>query len=56
MPLREYQCEECVHTFESYNALSTPAKTRPCPQCGKPAKLITYSKPAKRNPDHGIQR
>lgn len=44
MPIYEYQCEACGHTFEILQKLSDAPPTD-CPDCGKPAlkKLISAS-------------
>lgn len=55
MPMREYECEK-DGKFESYQALSKPASSRPCPKCGESSKLVEVSRPARRNPEYGIQR
>lgn len=34
MPTYDYECEECGHTFELFQAISEPVK-RKCPECGK---------------------
>lgn len=56
MPMFEYKCEECTWKFESYSSKAPGAKTRPCPKCGYTGHKIEISRPAKRNPDRGIQR
>jgi putative FmdB family regulatory protein len=33
MPLYEYQCDECGHTFEKIQKFSDPLETE-CPKCG----------------------
>lgn len=56
MPLFEYLCHHDGETFESYSTHKEAPKTRPCPKCGESAELIEISRPARRNPDRGIQR
>lgn len=56
MPLFEYKCGTCSHVFDSYSSKAPGAPSRPCPQCGEKAPKVPVSRPAKRNPDHGIQR
>jgi putative FmdB family regulatory protein len=34
MPTYDYECDECGHTFELFQAISEPVK-RKCPECGK---------------------
>lgn len=65
MPLYEFNCKkhglfECF-TLEKYD-------TRPCPKviaigmdkipikCGKESEKVEYSVPARRNPEHGVQK
>lgn len=33
MPIYEYRCEACTHTFEVLH-LSSAAAAEPCPECG----------------------
>jgi putative FmdB family regulatory protein len=41
MPLYECRCERCELTFEVLASLSASRmKSRPCPQCGRPARRI----------------
>jgi putative FmdB family regulatory protein len=37
MPLYEYTCESCNHTFEALHSISELGKKEKCPVCGKPA-------------------
>lgn len=47
MPMYDYECEECGHTFE-FLAKSTQKKDRekptkePCPECGVTGKVIRH--------------
>jgi putative FmdB family regulatory protein len=34
MPTYDYECDDCGHTFELFQAISEPVK-RKCPKCGK---------------------
>jgi len=34
MPTYDYECDECGHKFELFQAISEPVK-RKCPECGK---------------------
>ena len=34
MPTYDYECDECGHTFELFQAISEPVKCK-CPECGK---------------------
>lgn len=34
MPTYDYECDECGHVFELFQAISEPVK-RKCPSCGK---------------------
>lgn len=58
IPIREFKCPTCGKTFESYCALSDIPETRPCqtPLCKGRGELVAFSRPAKRNPAHGIQK
>lgn len=42
MPIYEYQCEACGHTFDTLQKISEDPLTD-CPECGKPAlkKLVS---------------
>lgn len=41
MPLYEYQCKKCKHTFEKIQKFSDP-EVKKCPECGGPVeKLIS---------------
>lgn len=42
MPIYEYQCEACGHTFDTLQRISEDPLTD-CPECGKPAlkKLVS---------------
>lgn len=55
MPIYEYQCTEpeCKMRFERYVKLEDEPPQ--CPRCGDDTQQV-LSVPAKRNPDHGIQR
>lgn len=58
MPMYEYECPK-HGKFESYNpSPNRVAETRPCPdpKCGKSAPRVEITRPARRNPAHGIQR
>ena len=37
MPIYEYQCESCSHSFESFLSMSNMNEplNEPCPECGK---------------------
>lgn len=39
MPTYDYRCTQCGHEFESFQAITAPAKAD-CPVCGKPAKRM----------------
>ena len=34
MPVYEYQCQRCQHTFESLRPFSRRDNPAPCPECG----------------------
>lgn len=34
MPLYEYQCNNCEHTFEIFQRTNNAKKTHKCPTCG----------------------
>lgn len=56
MPLYDYKCK-CGNVFEGYcQKPSMIHPTRTCPKCLETAKLVPISRPARRNPAHGIQR
>src|SRR3954466_4064991 len=42
MPLYEYQCDECGHTFEKIQKFSDPLETT-CPKCGGPVHKLVSS-------------
>jgi putative FmdB family regulatory protein len=42
MPLYEYQCDECGHTFEKIQKFSDPLETT-CPKCGGPVRKLMSS-------------
>src|SRR3954463_9750466 len=42
MPLYEYQCDECGHTFEKIQKFSDPLETT-CPKCGGPLRKLMSS-------------
>lgn len=39
MPTYEYQCTNCGHIFEAFQAISEEP-IRECPECGKPVKRL----------------
>jgi putative FmdB family regulatory protein len=39
MPLYEYQCKKCKHTFEKIQSFSDPP-IKKCPQCGGPVEKL----------------
>jgi len=42
MPLYEYQCDECGHTFEKIQKFSDPLEDS-CPKCGGPVRKLMSS-------------
>ena len=42
MPLYEYQCDECGHTFEKIQKFSDPLETE-CPKCGGRVRKLASS-------------
>src|SRR5262249_58310570 len=42
MPLYEYQCDECGHTFEKIQKFSDPLEDA-CPKCGGPVRKLMSS-------------
>ncbi|HMF94357.1 MAG TPA: zinc ribbon domain-containing protein [Vicinamibacterales bacterium] len=42
MPLYEYQCDECGHTFEKIQKFSDPLENA-CPKCGGPVRKLMSS-------------
>jgi putative FmdB family regulatory protein len=42
MPLYEYQCDECGHTFERIQKFSDPLEDT-CPKCGGPVRKLMSS-------------
>lgn len=40
MPIYEYQCPKCQHTFEEWVKASESHGQEPCPQCGEPSPRI----------------
>jgi putative FmdB family regulatory protein len=42
MPLYEYQCDECGHSFEKIQKFSDPLETS-CPNCGGPVRKLMSS-------------
>lgn len=40
MPIYEYACPGCRHTFEEWLKSDDAAATLPCPQCGEPSPRI----------------
>jgi len=46
MPIYEYGCTECDHTFEEVRGARDP-QPRKCPECGKlKLKRVLFSRPA----------
>jgi len=41
MPIYEYRCTQCHHTFECYQPVGEAAPN--CPQCGSPSKKVYNS-------------
>ncbi|MDR7523123.1 MAG: zinc ribbon domain-containing protein [Armatimonadota bacterium] len=41
MPVYEYRCAECRHTFEQYQSVGEPAPA--CPVCGSPSRKVYAS-------------
>ena len=39
MPLYEYQCKKCKHTFEKIQKFSDP-EIKKCPECGGPVEKL----------------
>ena len=39
MPTYEYECKECKHNFEAFQAMSDPP-LKECPKCGKDVKRL----------------
>ena len=56
MPIYEYKCNECEHTFEDYLSVSNRDKPlkKPCPECGvrEVPSLTPNGKPALRCTDN----
>ncbi|MEA1921791.1 MAG: zinc ribbon domain-containing protein [Pseudomonadota bacterium] len=42
MPIYEYQCEECEHTFEMIRKI-TAEPLKECPECGGPVNKLVSS-------------
>lgn len=40
MPIYEYQCPKCRHTFEEWVKASASHEQEPCPKCGEPSPRI----------------
>ena len=40
MPIYEYQCPKCQHTFEEWVKASESHGQEPCPKCGEPSSRI----------------
>ncbi|WP_298997917.1 zinc ribbon domain-containing protein [uncultured Desulfovibrio sp.] len=40
MPIYEYQCPKCQHTFEEWVKVSESHGQEPCPECGEPSPRI----------------
>ena len=40
MPIYEYQCPKCQHTFEEWVKASESHGQEPCPKCGEPSPRI----------------
>lgn len=40
MPIYEYQCPKCQHTFEEWVKVSESHRQEPCPKCGEPSPRI----------------
>jgi putative FmdB family regulatory protein len=45
MPIFDYQCRKCGHSFDALQKLGEPALTK-CPECGKDALEKLLSTPA----------
>ena len=46
MPIYEYQCKSCEHTFELLQGLNGP-QPRKCPECSElKVKRVLFSRPA----------
>lgn len=41
MPVYEYRCTQCIHTFERYQSVGEPAPV--CPACGGPTRKVYNS-------------
>ena len=57
MPLFEFECPECKERIEEYTSGRIDKRVPLCPKCGRAMmEEVEYSVPAKRNPEHGIQK
>lgn len=57
MPLFEFECPECKERIEEYTSGRIDKRVPLCPKCGQAMmEDVEYSIPAKRNPEHGIQK
>tara|TARA_R100000458_G_C8228005_1_gene210506 strand:+ start:382 stop:666 length:285 start_codon:yes stop_codon:yes gene_type:complete len=45
MPIYEYRCGECEHTFEKFHSMNESNKPlkNPCPECGKKSVNKTFA-------------
>ncbi|MDR1838413.1 MAG: zinc ribbon domain-containing protein, partial [Treponema sp.] len=41
MPTYEYECKDCGHGFEVFQAMSDPP-LKECPQCGKEVRRLIF--------------
>ncbi|MBI4666385.1 MAG: zinc ribbon domain-containing protein [Nitrospinae bacterium] len=46
MPMYEYVCKSCGHTFEKLTPLALAHAAQDCPKCGKPAGERVMSAPS----------
>lgn len=55
MAIFEYECVKCCAKVERYvyGSINKPA---PMCECGNQMELVEFSIPAKRNPEHGVQK
>ena len=58
MPIYEYACPECDKRIDRYFASSNAANNvaPQCPSCHAPMAIVEWSRPARRDPEKGIQR